>query len=141
MDPLIGIAADVEPERVHALLLNRTPRILDPNDPDHALFTETVRGVVAEVAPLVGQDPPPGPTRDLAVWATVLGVAHHLEAALFPEQQLGEDSRAETLLRRYLGVLADLRSRGNGGGQSPIGRFPAAPGYPDPATYQAGYLL
>lgn len=133
MDPLTGLAADVDPRRVHALLLNRTPDVLDPESADHDLFVETVRGVAAEVVPLVGTDPAPGELRDLAVWAVTLGVASHLEAALFPEQQLGEDARSSQLLSRYLGVLAELRRIGPAG-PAPRGQFPTAQPWPDPAA-------
>jgi hypothetical protein len=134
MDPLTGIAASVDRQRVLAQLLNRAPELLEDDPPNHALFIENVRGVASEVIPVIGtDDPPAGPVRDMAVWCITLGVAAHLEAALFPEQQLGEDGRAEYLRRRYLGVLADLRRQT--GRIAPMGAFPPAPPewWPEPA--------
>jgi hypothetical protein len=137
MDPvqLTGLAADVDPQRVHALLINRAPGLLEEGAPDHALFQETVRGVTSEVTPVVGPDPAPGQVRDLAVWCITLGVAAHLESALFPEQQFGDDSRAAQLHRRYLGVLSQLRK--DVGKTAPKGSFPAAQPWPDPITGQS----
>lgn len=125
------LAAEVTPQKVNALLLNRTPTILHPEDADHALFQEIVAGVTSEVIPVTGEDPAE-PIRSLAVWCISLGTASNLEAALFPEQQLGEDARAQQLLNRYLGVLADLRRR-MGAGSAPRGKFPPAQAWPDPA--------
>lgn len=139
MDPLTGLAADVDPQRVHALLINRAPGLLEEESPDHALFLETVRGVASEVIPVVGPDPAPGQLRDLAVWCIALGVAAHLESALFPEQQIGEDARAAQLHRRYLGVLSQLR--GDAGKTAPSGSFPPAHPWPDPIVRRApGYI-
>ena len=132
MDPLSGIAGDVDPRRVRALLVNRTPALLDPENDDHDLFAETVAGVATEVVPLVGADPAAGELRDLAVWCITLGVAASLESGLYPEQQLGEDARASELRIRYLGVLSDLRSRSSAAGTGPQGSFPAPLPWPDP---------
>lgn len=132
MDPLTGFAADVDPRRVRALLVNRDPALLEALDPDHDLFFETVDGVAAEIVPMVGEDPSPGPVRDLAVWCLTLGVAASLETGLYPEQQIGEDARARELRVRYLGVLNELRSRA-GGTTGPHGQFPKALPWPDPA--------
>jgi hypothetical protein len=123
---------DVTPRRVRALLVNREPALLATADANHDLFTETVAGIAAEVVPIVGVDPAPGPIRDLAVWAITLGTAASLETGLYPEQQLGEDARARELRVRYLGVLSQLRARA-GGGTNPRGTFPKAQAWPDPA--------
>lgn len=131
---LTGLAALVDVTQVHALLLARNPALLDPGSSDHDLLLQTIAGVTTEVTPLVGDDPSPGQIRDLAVWCVTLGVAAHLEAALFPEQQLGDNARASQLNARYLGVLSDLRSRSTGG-TKPRGNFPSPErgGWPDPA--------
>lgn len=122
---------EVDSRRVRALLVNRDPALLNAEDPDHDLFTQTVAGVATEIVPIIGADPAPGPLRDLATWCLTLGVAASLETGLYPEQQLGEDARASELRIRYLGVLNDLRSR-VGSGSRPRGSFPAATPWPDP---------
>lgn len=131
-DPLSGFAAEVDPRRVRALLVNRDPALLDPAHGDHDLFTETVAGVATEIVPIVGDDPAAGPVRDLAIWCLTLGVAASLETGLYPEQQLGEDARARELRIRYLALLNELRSRA-GGGVGPRSSFPKPQAWPDPA--------
>jgi hypothetical protein len=105
--PLTGIAADIRLERLQALMINRPPDCLT-DETAGPLVAETLRGIAAEVTAVTGPTPT-GDVRELAVWAVVLGAAASLEAALFPEQLLGDGARAEVLQRRYLGVLADLR--------------------------------
>lgn len=119
----------VDPRRVRALLVNREPALLDEDDPNHDLFTQTVEGVASELVLIVGEDPTPGPILDLATWCLTLGVAASLETALYPEQQLGEDARASELRIRYLAVLSDLRGRA--GSARPIGSFPPAERWPE----------
>lgn len=134
---LEGLAADVDIDQVHALLLARTPSILEPDSPDYALYEGSVRGVTTEVVAITGANPS-GTYRELAVWAITVGVAAQLESALFPEQQLGDSSRAATLQARYDTLLGRLASSKDAGGDiasvaRPVGSFPAATAYPDPA--------
>lgn len=144
VDPTEGWVADVTPERVHALLLQRAPRLLDAGSTQQQLFLQHVAGVASEVLPLVAADSTNDSLRHMASWAVVLGVAANVEEALFPEQQLGDDSRAASLRARYLGVLASLRAMPGilptAGGALPAGRFPAVPcpAYPDPALGRRG---
>lgn len=135
-----GFAAEVTPKAVRALLINRDVALLNPEDPDHELFAETVAGVATEIVPIVGTDPTTGPVRDLAVWALTLGVAASLENALWPEQQLGEDARARELRIRYLSALAELRGRA-GSAAGPSGAFPPALPYPDPVERPISRML
>lgn len=132
---LDGLAAEVEIEQVHALLLARTPAILDEESEDHALYESSVKGTTAEVVAVAGENPD-GAYRDLAVWAITVGVAAQLESALFPEQQLGDGSRAATLQKRYEGLLARLGAATQAVGTVPSiarprGSFPDARPYPD----------
>ena len=138
-EQLTGLAAAVDLRQVNALLLARATQILDPAHEDHDLALETIRGVATEVAPIVGQNPSPGPRRDLAVWAITVGSAAQLEASLFPEQQgPGDLGRAAFLGQRYRDLLAQLRGtpEQTGDDQGPVrprGRFREARPYPDPA--------
>lgn len=105
--PSTPLAEEITPERVQALLIGRTPGMLE--DPEHyGLFTEIVAGITTEVSNIVGPSPA-GWVRDSALWAITLGAAALIEESLFPEQQLGDATRAQQLQVRYLGVLADLR--------------------------------
>lgn len=133
---LEGLAADVDIEQVHALLLARAPSILEPESPDAALFEASVNGIAAEVVAITGTNPT-GEYRKLAAWAITLGVAMQLESALFPEQQLGDGSRAANLQKRYEALLVRLASAKAAAGDvpgvaRPVGSFPAARPYPDP---------
>lgn len=135
---LDGLAADVDPQQVHALLLARQPAILDEDSEEHALFEAEVKGITTEVVAVTGDEPAAGPYRDLAVRAIEVGVAAQIEYALFPEQQLGDTSRGATLQARFERLLAQLGASADAGGALPtIGRpggsFPAARAYPDPA--------
>lgn len=138
-DGLVGLAGDVLVDQVRALLLNRRPDLLDEDasPTEHALYIQSVRGIATEVTAVVG-DSIAGGKRDTAVWCITLGVAHLIEAALFPEQQLGEFARAEVLRRRYESVLALLGRQNDDSGVvpplGPIGSFPPPMPYPDPAT-------
>lgn len=143
-DGLEGIAGDVLIGQVRALLLNRSPDLLDEaaSPTEHALYVESVRGIATEVTALVGASVSGG-KRDTAVWAVTLGAAYLIEAALFPEQQLGEFARAEILRRRYEAVLAMLQGQSDTTGvvppPAPLGTFPPALPYPDPATVWHGW--
>jgi len=139
---LDGIAAAVSKDQVSALLLARAPQLLDSETEESTLFEETVRGIATEVIPLAGANPDPGPRHDLAVWCITLGTAAQLEAALFPEQQgPGDLGRAAFLERRYLRALAQLQAiplgeNGEDGATpalGPVGDFPPAERFPDPA--------
>lgn len=112
--PLGGLAAEVTRDGILALLIGRPPDCLD--DPKRqALFERIARGVAAEVAAVTGREPA-GELRDLAVWATELGTAAKIEAALFPEGAgIGDTGRAEVLQRQFLGVKADLKQASTGG--------------------------
>lgn len=134
---LEGIAAEVTVEQVHALLLARTPAILDTSSSDYALFETEVESITAEVVTITGSDPE-GAYRDLAVRAIAVGVAAQIEWALFPEQQLGDTARAVVLEARYEKLLARLGAASAAAGDMPtvarpVGSFPAARGYPDAA--------
>lgn len=110
-DPLTGLASQVRDSQIKSLLTGRPPDLLER--PQYAdLLKDIKRGVAAEIAQLIkiAVDKPidAGITRDLATWAVALGVAANIESSLFPEQQLGDDSRSQQLQARYLGVRAQL---------------------------------
>lgn len=139
MSELVGLAALVTPNMVRAHLVGRDVRILRTIDQSHEQFLDFVRGVSLEVEAVVGRDLDDGEKRRMAVWAITFGVAAHLESALFPEQQLGDDGRADWLMQRYLGLLSALRNLSDtgtdtGGVPSPTGYYPPAEAYPDPAV-------
>jgi hypothetical protein len=143
---LEGLAAEVLIDQVHALLLARAPLILETGSEDAALFEGTVTGITTEVAAITGSDPAVGDYRNLAVWAITLGTAAQLEAALFPEQQVGDQARAVILQRRYEALLARLGASSQADGEvtsvpSPIGTFPDARCYPDPAERPLGAVV
>ncbi|WP_243061150.1 hypothetical protein [Nocardioides sp. SR21] len=133
---LDGIAADVDVQQVHALLLARQPAILDPTSEEHELFASEVKGIATEVVAITGPSPT-GTFKDLAVRAIEVGVAAQIEYALFPEQQLGDGSRGAMLTARYEALLARLGAAANAAGEvpgvaRPVGSFPTARRYPDP---------
>lgn len=136
---LTGLAAEVDPDQVHALLLARSPALLDPESDEHVLYEATVRQIVAEVIAITGPDPQDDEYRDLALATIALGVAAQLEFALFPEQQgLGDTGRGAALQARYEALLARLASSKLAAGElptiaHPVGNFPTALSYPDPA--------
>lgn len=138
LDDLGDLARELGWNTVNAHMLGRAPDVLDPEQPERfVLFLTALDGVAAEVTAIAGPTPT-GTARSLALRAMGLGVARDLEESLFPEQQLGDDSRAEYLRRRYEEVLGMLRALNPGTGLStsplgPVGTFPAARGYPDPA--------
>ena len=102
MDPLSGIADDVDPRRVRALLVNRNPALLDPANPDHDLFAETVAGVATEVVPLVGADPADFKIPPLQEY--VGDDATKAAAVLELEQARGKDARA-TLVKHLEAII------------------------------------
>lgn len=140
---MADLASEVTVESVEAHLIGRPAGLLSNGNSDTAaLFEALVRGVTAEVAPLVGTDPPPGTRRELAVWAISIGVAAHLEASLWPEQQgPGDLGRANVLTDKFERMLMRLESlptdtgeTGQAAAARPRGSFPPPPPcYPDPA--------
>lgn len=141
MADLIGLAADLEVEEVRSLLLNRRPDLLDEtaSPAEHDMFVSVANGIATEVRAVVG-DPAAGSNlRVTAVWAVCLGTAYMIEAALFPEQQLGEHARSEILKRRYDAVMKLLGSLNKDDDGSTVGagvsrgEFPDPTSYPDPA--------
>ncbi|MDI6911477.1 hypothetical protein [Nocardioides sp.] len=139
---LEGLAADVDVQQVHALLLARQPAILDPASEEYALFESEVKGITTEVVAVTGAEPPAGAYRDLAVRTIEIGVAAQIEYALFPEQQLGDGSRGAILQARYERLLAQLGASSSAGGDVPTtpvpqGDFP--PACPDPLGFWPCY--
>jgi hypothetical protein len=139
---LDGVRGDVTQPVVGGLLQARRPAILDATDPaEVAKFEARVVGAAVQVVLLVGTDPDAGPLRDLAVEAIATETASQIEYAEFPEQQgPGDIGRGYYLHQRYLELLALLRGyvesgtvTGVVGVPKPVGSFPAARAYPDPA--------
>ncbi len=135
---LTGLAADVDVDQVHALLLARTPELLDPTSPEHGLYEAEVNGITAEVVSITGPEPQ-GDYRTLTLRAITVGVAAQIEYGLFPEQQgLGDTSRGAMLQKRYERLLEQLASAKAAAGDipsiaRPTGSFPPARPYPDAA--------
>lgn len=130
---LEGLAADVNVQQVHALLLARTPSILEPTSDDHSLYEAEVQGITTEVVAVAGPTPT-GAYRDLALRAITVGVAAQLEFGLFPEQQLGDTARGRMLQERYERLLGQLGGSDGAAGEipavaRPIGDFPEPDGY------------
>lgn len=140
---LEGLAADVDVQQVHALLLARTAPLPEEGSEERPLYEATVRQVTAEVVAVTGGEPQDA-YRGLALAAIALGVAAQLEFALFPEQQgLGTDGRGAALQRRYEALLVRLGTSAAAAGSiptiaHPTGDFPAL--CPDPLGYFPGYL-
>lgn len=139
LSDLSALALEVRLASIGALLLGRAPDVLDPANGDRfALLLESIAGVTAEVEAVTGPDPAPAARRALARRAIALGTAAELEAALFPEQQLGQDARAEILRSQYERVLGVLQGQDlatgvvSVGPAAPRGSFPSARPYPDP---------
>lgn len=136
---LTGLAAAVSVEQVRSLLLNRSPDLLDEDasETEHNLFLDSANGIATEVRAVVGDITPDTDLHRTAVWAVTLGVASLIEAALFPEQQLGDFARSEVLRRRYEAVLKLLGSANKDTGvvtqATSVGAFPDPVPYPDPA--------
>lgn len=139
---LEGVRGDVTQVRVAGLLQQRRPTILDATDPaEVAKFEAIVRGAAVTVVLLVGEDPETGLLRDLAAEAIALETASQIEYAEFPEQQVpGDQGRGFHLHERYLELLAQIRGyvesgtvSGAVGVPKPVGSFPVARAYPDPA--------
>ena len=108
------LATLVDKDAVRAQLTARSPELLDdPDGPTYGMFDRVVEGIAEEVAAITG-DPPPDSVRGLAVQCVVIGSAADIEASLFPEQLLGDSSRAQYLRDKYVALLAQLR------GLSPI---------------------
>lgn len=131
------LADDVDVQQVHALLLARTPAVLDPASEDHDLYEAELAGITTEVVSVTGPAPT-GAYRDLALRAITVGVAAQLEFGLFPEQQLGDTARGRVLQERYEALLARLGASKDAGGDiptvaRPVGIFPPARAYPDAA--------
>lgn len=139
---LEGLAANVTVAMVNGLLLARAPEILDAGNDEHtALFEAAVKGATSEVVPLVGSNPVEGPTLDLAVRCIAYAVAAEIESSLFPEQQApGDSGRARYLNARYNELRMQLLklpnnppAEGSSPSPGPLGSFPPATSYPDPA--------
>jgi hypothetical protein len=146
------LAASVDVKVVSGLMAARAPGLVDEDSDKYPLFQTTVGGVAREVAPLAGSVPQEGaePSErwELALWAVALGVAASIEGSLYPEQnELASTSQAQILTARYQAVLEQLRGHieGDDGADTdsvppPLGSFPPAPSYPDPAFgYAGGY--
>jgi len=103
-----SLAQQIDIDGVRALLVGRPSDVLTAPDRQE-LYYRTVTGVASEVVAVVGLVPPEQ-VREMAVWCVCLGVAASLESSLYPEQQLGDESRARELRTRFLGVLASLRT-------------------------------
>ncbi len=139
---LDGVRGDVTQVKVAGLLQKRKPRLLTDDDPDQvARFEERVKGASVAVVLLVGEDPDAGLLRDLAAEAIAHETAAEIEYAEYPEQQTqGDVGRGYHLHQRYLELLAMLRgyiesgtTSGVVGVPAPVGSFPPARCYPDPA--------
>lgn len=130
---LDGLAAEVDVQQVHALLLARTPAILDPASEDHGLYEAELQGITTEVVSVTGPTPT-GAYRDLALRTITVGVAAQLEFGLFPEQQLGDTARGRMLQERYESLLARLGAAGDAAGDVPGVARPVGD-FPDPAGY------
>ncbi|TIC78781.1 hypothetical protein [Nocardioides sp. GY 10127] len=135
---LSPLASEVDLGAVTALFVAREDLpVFDTADPAHAHYLRALDGIATEVEAIVGSDPQ-APVRKFALRAIAMGVAAQLERSIFPEQQTGDDNSSE-YRDAYLALLAQLRASGatsDGalrGGLSPVGSFPAAPRYPDPA--------
>lgn len=140
---LVGVRGDVTQDKVRGLLQQRNPRILDTDPGQVARFEERVIGAAVMVVLLIGEEPAPGPLRELAAEAIANETAALIEYAEYPEQQTqGDAGRGYHLHQRYLELLAQLRAYVESGTTSgvvgvpgPVGEFPPAPAYPDPALY------
>ena len=134
---LTGLAAEVTPPMVAALLVRRKPNVLDQTvgDPPERLFDITVMQIMAEVMAVTGPNPL-GARRDLALQCAAYGVGSSIEYSLVPEQQIaGGQGRGWFLKLKFDQLLADLRAMPAGGGTAgglSRGNFPKAPTYPDP---------
>jgi len=105
LDPsLEGLAALVSARMIWGHLVNRPPGLLDPSSDDFDTIIDHVRAIAAEVT-LSAKCPLIGEVRDLAVTAVSVGVARNIEESMFPEQGIGDDSRAQQLERRFLALL------------------------------------
>ncbi|MSZ75520.1 MAG: hypothetical protein F2667_00265 [Actinobacteria bacterium] len=142
---LVGLATKVEVEQVLALLSARSPKLLDSEGSTFAMYEQLLAGVAAEVTAVVGTEPGTE-VAQLATWCITLGVAATVEASLFPEQQVGDMGRANILQRRFEAVMKQLQAAGASGPKpegslgtgGPIGTFPPALPYPDPARGSEG---
>jgi hypothetical protein len=115
LDPsLEGLAALVSGRMIWGHLVNRPPGLLDPGSDDFDTIIDHVRAIAAEVT-LSARCPLIGDVRDLAVAAVAIGVARNIEESMFPEQGIGDDSRAEQLERRFLALLRLLDAACGGG--------------------------
>lgn len=140
---------EVTQTRVKSLLQAREVRILQPGQlPALESFEEFVRSAAVEVLLLTNSDDPPaGPVRGLAVEAVACETASLIEYSLFPEAQTPDrDGRGYHLHRRYLELLTRLRGIVDAAGGfpadglvpssasgRPVGSFPPASPYPEPA--------
>lgn len=138
---LSALAGEVKVAAVRSLLLARDPNVLNPDEAETFIgFLEVLNGIATEVESIVGTNPATN-VRKLAVWAITVGVASSIESSLFPEQQIGgQDASASQLQIRYLSLLKRLGSLPGAGSAEgalgilgPVGDFPSALAYPDPA--------
>lgn len=117
-----GLAALVTADDVAQHLLGRSPQLL--TDPAQAgLLAAVVKGIAAEVQAITGPDPADPGVRDLAVWCISLGAAARIETSLFPEQQYGDQGRAQLLTASYLGVRAQLSATAGTSATAPLSHF------------------
>lgn len=127
--PPDGLAALVSDDDVRQHLLGRTPHLL--SDPAKQVMLKSIlRGVGAEVAIITGPDPQDPQVRELALWAIGLGAAARIESSLFPEQQFGEQSRAQQLTGAFLGICASLTRMVGASANAPRFSFPPPPEWP-----------
>ena len=120
--PLGGLAALVTVEDVRQHLLGRSPQLLD--DPTQAgVLNSVLRGIAAEVQAITGPDPADPDVRALALWCISLGAAARIETSLFPEQQYGDQGRAQLLTASYLGVRAQLSAKVGVSATAPLSHF------------------
>lgn len=148
---LSELLQEVTRVKVAQVLHQRRPGILHTDVPEQlARFEERIRQASIEVRILVGEAPPAGPFRELAVQASVLEAASLTEYADYPEQQVqGEDGRGYFLHQQYLALLARLQGMINdAGGVVPPDGQPVAPTaglprarMPEPGIYPDPVLI
>lgn len=123
--PATRLAASLSRDAVFVHLQARLPEIGRRQDFE-ALYAAELDGVASEVVAIAGDPPQDDLDSPIRQRALALGVAASIESSLFPEQIVGETSRAEALQRRFVAVLALLRDRypngpGSGSGTGSAG--------------------
>lgn len=104
------LAASLNRDAVLVHLQARVPDVLRRED-FGALYDAEIEGVASEVIAIAGDPDVDDVDSPLRRRALSLGVASSIESSLFPEQQLGDTTRADALQRRFVAVLALLRER------------------------------